>query len=75
MRTGLDVSEAYARVVYARVRLRCCYVVTMSVMDMECAVCHQPISEEEQWFRVREDYVHLSCYEKYLHCRIGRMGA
>jgi hypothetical protein len=38
----------------------------MSVMDMECAVCHQLIGDEQRWFRIREDYVHLSCYEKYL---------
>jgi hypothetical protein len=38
----------------------------MSVMDKDCAVCHQPISDEQRWFRIRDDYVHLSCYEKYL---------
>jgi hypothetical protein len=39
---------------------------TMGVMDLICVVCLQPISEEERWFRVREEYVHLSCAEKYL---------
>jgi hypothetical protein len=38
----------------------------MGVMDRVCAVCLQAISDDEQWFRVREEYVHLSCYEKYL---------
>jgi hypothetical protein len=42
------------------------YVSTGSGMDMECAVCHQPIGDEQRWFRIREDYVHLSWYEKYL---------
>jgi hypothetical protein len=31
-----------------------------------CAVCLHQISDEERWFRVREDYAHLSCSEKYL---------
>jgi len=31
-----------------------------------CAACHEPIKEEDQWFQVREEYVHLSCAEKYL---------
>ena len=31
-----------------------------------CAVCHQAIRQEERWFRVREEYVHASCSEKYL---------
>ena len=31
-----------------------------------CEVCHEPIRDEERWFRVREEYVHLSCSEKYL---------
>jgi hypothetical protein len=31
-----------------------------------CAACHGPIKEGEQWFRVREEYAHLSCAEKYL---------
>jgi len=35
-------------------------------MEMVCLVCHRPIREEEQWFRVRLEYVHLSCSEKYL---------
>jgi len=38
----------------------------MGVMDRDCAACHQPIADEERWFRVREEYVHLSCSEKYL---------
>ena len=38
----------------------------MGVMDMDCTVCRQMIGNEEQWFRVREEYVHLSCSEKYL---------
>jgi hypothetical protein len=38
----------------------------MDVMDRVCAVCDQPIQDEEQWFRVRQEYVHLSCAEKYL---------
>ena len=35
-------------------------------MQRVCTVCHQPIREEERWFRVRQEYVHLSCSEKYL---------
>jgi hypothetical protein len=31
-----------------------------------CEVCHQAIRQEERWFRVREEYVHASCSEKYL---------
>lgn len=38
----------------------------MGMMDRDCAVCYQPIADEERWFRVREEYVHLSCSEKYL---------
>jgi hypothetical protein len=38
----------------------------MGVMYSVCVACHQPIGDDEQWFRVREDYVHLSCSEKYL---------
>jgi hypothetical protein len=38
----------------------------MGVMDRICTACHQPIADEEQWFRVREEYVHLSCSEEYL---------
>ena len=38
----------------------------MGVMDRVCAACHQAIQDEEQWFRVREEYMHVSCYEKYL---------
>jgi hypothetical protein len=37
-----------------------------SVVDRICAVCLQAISNEERWFRVREEYMHLSCSEKYL---------
>jgi hypothetical protein len=37
------------------------------IMKRVCEVCHQPIGDEEQWFRVREEYVHLLCSEKYLH--------
>jgi hypothetical protein len=35
-------------------------------MQKVCVACHQPITDEERWFRLREDYVHLSCYERYL---------
>jgi hypothetical protein len=38
----------------------------MGVMDRICTACHQLIADEEQWFRVREEYVHLSCSEEYL---------
>jgi hypothetical protein len=38
----------------------------MSVMDRDCAVCRQPISNGQRWFRIRDDYVHLSCYEKFV---------
>ena len=38
----------------------------MGVMDRVCAVCLQAIADEEQWFRVREEYVHLSCSEEYM---------
>jgi hypothetical protein len=38
----------------------------MGVMDRGCAVCLQAIADGERWFRVREEYVHLSCSEKYL---------
>src|SRR3989442_2909586 len=31
---------------------------TMGMMDRDCAVCHQPIQDQEQWFRVYEEYVH-----------------
>jgi hypothetical protein len=37
------------------------------MIDKVCEVCHQPIRDEDQWFRVREEYVHLSCSEKYLN--------
>jgi hypothetical protein len=36
------------------------------LLDKVCEVCRQPISDEERWFRVRKEYVHISCYEKYL---------
>jgi hypothetical protein len=36
------------------------------IMERVCEACRQPISDEERWFRVREEYVHISCYEKYL---------
>jgi hypothetical protein len=39
---------------------------TMGVMDKVCEACRQPISDKERWFRVREEYVHLSCSERYL---------
>jgi hypothetical protein len=35
-------------------------------MDRICPVCHQAITDKEQRFRVREDFVHLSCSEKYM---------
>jgi hypothetical protein len=41
-------------------------VLPMGVMDRDCAVCLQAIADGERWFRVREEYVHLSCSEKYL---------
>ena len=44
----------------------------MGVMDGECAVCHRAIQNQEQWFRVYEEYVHLSCAEKYLRLVSGR---
>ena len=37
---------------------------TMGVMDRVCAVCLQAIGDEDKWFRVREEYVHLGCAEK-----------
>ena len=43
----------------------------MGVMDRVCAVCLQAIADEEQWFRVREEYVHLSCSEEYLRRVFG----
>ena len=45
---------------------------TMGVMDRVCAACHQPIQDQEQWFRVYEEYVRLSCAEKYLRLVFGR---
>jgi hypothetical protein len=44
----------------------------MGVMDRVCVACHQPIADKEQWFRVREDYVHLSCSDKYLRMPLAR---
>jgi hypothetical protein len=35
-------------------------------MHRVCAACQGPITEEERWFRLREDYVHLSCSERYM---------
>ncbi len=35
-------------------------------MDRICVACRQAITAEQQWFRVSEDYVHVSCYDKYL---------
>ena len=67
MRTSLDFSEVYARGASAMLD-----VATMSLMDMECAVCHLPIGDEQRWFRIREDCVHLSCYEKYLRLAAER---
>ena len=32
---------------------------------MRCVACEQAIADEEAWFRVREEYVHRSCYEKF----------
>ena len=31
-----------------------------------CVACRQAISDKEWWFRVRAEYVHLSCSERYL---------
>jgi len=36
------------------------------MIERVCEVCHESIRDEDQWFRVREEYVHLSCSEKYL---------
>ena len=38
----------------------------MGVMDRVCEACREPIRDEDEWFRVREEYVHLSCAEKYM---------
>jgi hypothetical protein len=38
----------------------------MDGMERVCVVCEQPIADGERWFRVREEFVHLSCAEKYL---------
>jgi hypothetical protein len=37
------------------------------MIERVCEVCREPIRDEDQWFRVREEYVHLSCSEKYLN--------
>jgi hypothetical protein len=37
------------------------------MIERVCEVCHEPIRDEERRFRVREEYVHLSCSEKYLN--------
>jgi hypothetical protein len=37
-----------------------------------CAACGQAIRDGEEWFRVREDYVHRSCSEKYLKLASSR---
>ena len=42
-----------------------------SLGDRDYAVCHQPIQDQERWFRVYEEFVHLSCAEKYLR-RVSR---
>jgi hypothetical protein len=34
-------------------------------MDSLCVACEEVIADEEEWFRVRDEYVHRSCYEKY----------
>ena len=39
---------------------------TMSAVDKVCGACHKPITEEEQWFRLREDYGHLACAERFM---------
>ena len=36
------------------------------MIERVCEVCHESIRDEDQWFRVREEYVHLSCAEKFL---------
>ena len=41
-------------------------------MDRVCVACHQPIGDNEQWFRLREHYVHLSCSDKYLRTALER---
>jgi len=46
----------------------------MGVMDRVCAVCLQAIRDEDQRFRVREEYVHVSCYERYLRMVSERRG-
>jgi hypothetical protein len=41
-------------------------------MDRVCAACEKAIGDEEQSFRVREEYVHLACSEKYLKLASAR---
>jgi hypothetical protein len=38
----------------------------MGRVERVCRACELPIRDGEEWFRVREDYVHSSCSEKYL---------
>ena len=35
-------------------------------MQRVCEVCRELIEDEERWFRVRDEFVHPSCSEKYL---------
>lgn len=35
------------------------------MIERICEVCREPIKGEDQWFRVRQEYVHLSCAEKF----------
>ena len=37
------------------------------MIERICEVCREPIRDEDQWFRVRQGYVHPSCSEKYLN--------
>jgi hypothetical protein len=34
-------------------------------MHKVCVACEQAIADENEWFRVRDEYVHRSCYQKY----------
>jgi hypothetical protein len=38
-------------------------------VDKACAACGQAIRDEEEWFRVRQDYVHRFCSEKVFALR------
>ena len=38
----------------------------MGMPEKVCEVCREPIKEGEPWFRVRQEYAHLLCAEKYL---------